>query len=144
MEKTGISGYTYVRREEDGYDEISLDPKSNMFHPSQLMGATQMFSFPPYSSAGLADLISFMVHGSRSTHLRGGSIFGFGFNVAQPLETHSKTFKSAWPEISEYALLCKTTWDSAKRCPAHLNNVEEFVKEMETKFGKEIKVDFKF
>ena len=46
-----------------------------------------MYSFLPYGTAGIADLVSFIQHGNRSTHLSSDhSIFGFGFNFSFPLE----------------------------------------------------------
>lgn len=129
---TGISGYSYVKRKIDGYWEISADDKSPDFHPTQLMGAACMYAFPPYNLAGLADLVSFLTHGSRSTHLDNNEhIFRFSFNVALPLSNHKEVIRSQWPELTQYG---EDSKDEAGKNP------EAWVAKVEQRFGTSIKV----
>ena len=141
-------GYDYVKRCEHGSNEISLDPSSNEFHPTQIMTAATLYSFPPYNVAGLADLASYLTSGFRSTHLNDdGTILGFTFNVAIPMSEKQEAFQKAWPEIYEYAKQVKEDEDEDEEEEENKFGDEkfciDFVKRVEEKFGTSVIVNLK-
>lgn len=130
-EITDIEGFSFVKREENGYWEISKDPTSKSFHPSQLISCVTGFIFPPYYMGGIADVITLIEVGKRSTHIcDDGSITGFSYDVVIPLFELIPKFEEAYPELLKFGNEWKTKIDDSP-----IDVKRAFVREAESKFG---------
>ena len=137
-----IPGYQYVKRVPNGYNEISLDPKSNKFHPTQIMSAMTLYSFPPYDGAGLADLASFLTSGARSTHLNdNNSIMGFTIKFVLPMKEKQEVFQKTWPEMHKYSQ--QVIKDGKLDDTDDTDHINDLVKDIEKKFGTSITLNLK-
>ena len=137
MTQAQPTGYEYVKRTDSPYQEISIDSTSSLFHITQIMTAACMYTFPPYNSAGLADLATYLTNGIRSTHLdRNGSVFGFYHNIAEPMSEKQEAFQKAWPEIYEYGKEVINSEHDFKND----QEVLDFLEKTEERFGKYVEV----
>jgi hypothetical protein len=128
--------YPYVLRPDSRYLEISLDPESTVFHPSQVMGSICGYTFTPYSSAGLADVVSYLQTGIRETHLSEDyKIGGFTFNVAFPLQYGlSDDLAKFFPELQSFGK------DLINKLESKEITQEQALGMTEAKFGKEMRL----
>ena len=130
-----IPGYPYLKRTPDGYNEITIDPGSSLFHPAQILTALNGFLFPPYAMAGLSDLIMYIQNEERSTHLSDeGQIWGATFNVVLPWEQLQPKFKMLFPEWVKFA-------DEMKDCVESGMDHAEVVDKIEEKCGSTVGID---
>lgn len=131
--------YTLVQREPNGYYEISEDPQSPKFHPTIIMSMCTGVGFPPFTMAGMSDMVTFLRDGHRSTHLdKNNQIFGFNANVAHHVHDLIPHMCITHPDIAAYAkeqaeALGKNDAEGWKT----MDDIQ-FAKDVEDKFGTHI------